>query len=177
MGLRDSEHSLLVVHYLLINMLAASFPEQRTHRASDSKWYSANGFRVRGSALEKLPSWANHCFLFDPFVERRIKKQYANMQHLKSNLCLNLRFEWYPLETISICSDSTLAAPAFIFALAFELRKCIRLVWAVAYKGAGATELINVWKKAPECDYAMTILNCNDVFKDCLLYTSPSPRD
>ncbi len=119
--LHDSKHSLPVVHYLLINMLAAAFPEQTAHRTSDRRWYSANGFRVRGKAL-LMPALASssHCFLFAPRVERHKNKnkQDATMTHLRSNLCLNLRFEWYPLKTVSICSDSTLAAPAFIYGLA-----------------------------------------------------------
>ncbi len=141
--LRDSEHSLPTAHYLLVNMLAAAFPELTAHRASNCNWYSACGFRVRGNAVQgpALPSSAKHCFMFAARVEDRKDRttpQDAHMPHLNSNLCLNLRFEWYPLKTVSICSDSTLAAPAFIFGLAFEQRKFIRLRWAVAIKGAGA---------------------------------------
>ena len=92
----DSEHRLPRAHYLLVNMLAAASPERRAHRASDGYWYSANGFRVRGDAVQSpaLPSWAKHCWRVTArVVEDHTKSQYAHMPHVISNLCLNLGFE------------------------------------------------------------------------------------
>ena len=54
----------------------------------------------------------------------------------------------------------------------------LRLRWVAVCPGAGAVELAKAWRKAPQCDYGLTVVNMNDCLKESVYrFTEENRQD
>ena len=154
---------------------------------SERKWY-AGACRVRGAIVEAINRDSaahgnpSRVLLWQPRIQPHPKKADAFMPVLSAKI-------WFPLKpmsaaaarTLVIVSDSTLQLPGVIYGLQREASLMeptpVRLLWIAMCPGGGAKELADAWRKSPQCEYGLTVVNLNDCIKGTVYSFTDQDRD